>query len=307
MLGELCYWIFNMSITASLMGLFVLIIRKIKFIPHRVSVFLWIIPFIRMCIPLGLNSPYSLMTLISRLTTRTVTVYQPTEEIELSVSNFLMAADSYFPLTYKINILGRIFDLAGSIWIIITLSIIILLIILYVTAKCELKDSKIWKDNIFLSDNVDSPAVYGIITPRIVLPVSYNSSNAENLKYVIQHEKTHIRRKDNLWRLLGFLSAAIHWFNPLTWIFLKVFLADLELACDETAISEYSSEERKDYSKALLNCSQSRSLFASNFGGAKIRMRIENILSYKRMTVISASVFTILLLAIMYTLLTNAG
>lgn len=307
MLGELCYWIFNMSITASLMGLFVLIIRKIKFIPHRVSVFLWIIPFIRMCIPLGLNSPYSLMTLISRLTTRTVTVYQPTEEIELSVSNFLMAADSYFPLTYKINILGRIFDLAGSIWIIITLSIIILLIILYVTAKCELKDSKIWKDNIFLSDNIDSPAVYGIITPRIVLPVSYNSSNAENLKYVIQHEKTHIRRKDNLWRLLGFLSAAIHWFNPLTWIFLKVFLADLELACDETAISEYSSEERKDYSKALLNCSQSRSLFASNFGGAKIRMRIENILSYKRMTVISASVFTILLLAIMYTLLTNAG
>lgn len=307
MLGELCYWIFNMSITASLMGLFVLIIRKIKFIPHRVSVFLWIIPFIRMCIPLGLNSPYSLMTLISRLTTRTVTVYQPTEEIELSVSNFLMAADSYFPLTYKINILGRIFDLAGSIWIIITLSIIILLIILYVTAKCELKDSKIWKDNIFLSDNVDSPAVYGIITPRIVLPVSYNSSNAENLKYVIQHEKTHIRRKDNLWRLLGFLSASIHWFNPLTWIFLKVFLADLELACDETAISEYSSEERKDYSKALLNCSQSRSLFASNFGGAKIRMRIENILSYKRMTVISASVFTILLLAIMYTLLTNAG
>gem|GEM_PF-6034021 len=36
-------------------------------------------------------------------------------------------------------------------------------------------------------------------------------------------------------------------------------------------------------------------------------MRIENVLSYKKMTVVSACGFTILILAIMYTLLTNAG
>ncbi|MBQ9557910.1 MAG: peptidase M56 BlaR1, partial [Clostridia bacterium] len=79
--GELCYWIFNMSIIATVTGLLVLLIRRIKFIPRRVSVFLWIIPFARMCVPFGLNSRYSLMTLISRVTTRTVTVYQPTDDI----------------------------------------------------------------------------------------------------------------------------------------------------------------------------------------------------------------------------------
>ena len=66
MLGEYCYWIFNMSIIASLMGLIVLVLRRLKCIPHRVSVFLWIVPFVRMCIPWGINSRYSLMSLISK-------------------------------------------------------------------------------------------------------------------------------------------------------------------------------------------------------------------------------------------------
>jgi beta-lactamase regulating signal transducer with metallopeptidase domain len=304
MLGELCYWIFNMSIIASLVGLFVLIIRKLKFIPHRVSVFLWIIPFVRMCIPLGLSSPYSLMTLISRLTTRTVTVYQLTEEIELSLTNSIMAANSYFPITYKVNILKQIFDVAALIWIIGALAIIIVLAILYTATKREIKDSKLLENNIFLSEKVQSPAVYGIINPRIVLPDSFTN---QELKYILQHEKTHIRRRDNLWRLLGFLAAAIHWFNPFSWVFLTVFLSDLELACEEAAVAKYKGEERKEYARTLLNCNRSKSFFASAFGGARVRMRIENVLSYKEMTVVSAIGFTILILAIIVTLLTNAG
>ena len=78
------YWVLNMSIIASFMGLLVLILRKIKVIPKRVSVFLWIIPFFRMCVPFGINNPYSLMTLISKFTTRTVTVYEPLDPIKIS-------------------------------------------------------------------------------------------------------------------------------------------------------------------------------------------------------------------------------
>lgn len=304
MLGEFCYWIFNMSIIASLAGVFVLIIRKLNFIPHRISVFLWAIPFVRMCIPLGLNSQYSLMTLLARLTTKTVTVYQPAEKIEFSATNFIMAANSYFPITYKVNVLGKIFNAAALIWIIGALAIIIALAILYISTKREIRESKHLENNIFLSDKVESPAVYGIIRPKIVLPIAYAG---RELKYVLQHEKNHIRRKDNLWRLLGFITAAIHWFNPFSWVFLKVFLSDLELACDEAAISEYNNEERKEYAITLLDCSQNKSLFASSFGGAKVRMRIENVLSYKQMTVVSAAGFTILILAVVYTLLTNAG
>ena len=58
MLGRVCYWIFNMSIIATFMGLLVLLIRRFKGIPRRILVFLWAVPFLRMCFPLGINSKY---------------------------------------------------------------------------------------------------------------------------------------------------------------------------------------------------------------------------------------------------------
>jgi len=304
MIGEVCYWIFNMSIIASFMGLIVLLIRKIRFIPHRVSVFLWIVPFVRMLIPLGLNSPYSLMSLISRITTRTVTVYRLTEDLSLSTSNTIMAAESYDPITYKVNILENIFNVAGIVWTAGAVTVFLVLVILYCASLLEIRDAVPFKEDIYLSGKVVSPAVYGIFRPRIILPSSYAE---KDLKYIIRHERTHIHRKDNLWRLLGFFAASVHWFNPLSWLFLKEFLSDLELACDEKAVSSYGRNEQKEYALTILEYSGKRNMFASSFGGAKVRSRIENILSYKKMTAVSASVFTVMVLIIIYTLLTNAG
>lgn len=304
MIGRICYWVINMSIVASFMGLIVLLIRKIRFIPRRVSVFLWIIPFLRMAVPVGLNSRYSLMSLVSRLMTKTVTVYQPSDDIAFSFSNSIRAAESYSPITYKVNILGTVFSVAGMIWTVVSLALLIALTIIYVSTKNAVADSRLLESNIFFSDKVDSPAVYGIIRPKIIIPGSYEDME---LKYIIRHEKTHIKRLDNLWRIIGFITASIHWFNPLSWVFLKAFLNDLELACDEMAVSGYDKEERKEYARTLLSCSGSKSLLVSAFGGAKVRTRIENVLSYKKMTAFSAIGFTLLVLVIIFTLITNAG
>ncbi|MBE7070020.1 MAG: M56 family metallopeptidase [Ruminococcaceae bacterium] len=304
MIGGICYWVINMSIVASFMGLIVMLIRKIKIIPHRVSVFLWIIPFLRMTVPVGINSPYSLMTLISRLTTKTVTVYQPTEDIALSYTNTIGAAESYSPITYKADFLKTVFSVTGFVWIIGSLALLIALTIIYVSTKRAVADSRFLKKIVYLSDKVDSPAVYGIFRPKIVIPESYKD---KDLEYIVRHEKTHIKRLDNLWRILGFITAAVHWFNPLSWVFLKAFLTDLELACDEMAVAGFEKEKRKEYARTLLECSQSKSMLVSAFGGAKVRTRIENVLSYKKMTAFSAIGFTVLVLVIIITLITNAG
>ena len=304
MIGEICYWIFNMSIAASVMGLLVLLIRKLNFIPRRVSVFLWIVPFARMICPLAFGSRYSLMSLLSRFTTKTVTVYQPSDSLSIVTSNFLQAAESYAPITYKVNVLEKVFKVAGLVWLIIALALIIALGFMYVTTMRAIKDAKHLRDNVYTSDRVDSPAVYGIIKPRIVLP---GICPEKDMEYILRHENTHIRRGDNLWRLLGFLTAAIHWFNPLSWVFLKAFLADIELACDERVIADYGKEEQKEYARTLLACARGKSLFVSAFGGAKVRTRIENILSYKKMTAFSAAGFTVLIAVIIFTRITNAG
>ena len=140
MLQEIFYWIFNMSITAAVTGVLVLLVRQIKKIPRRLSVFLWLIPFLRMTIPFGLNSPYSLMSLLSKITTKTIIVYQPTEDLAFSMTNSVMAAETYFPITYKVNILEDIFAVASVVWIIVLLSILLMLAVTYFTAIYEIKD-----------------------------------------------------------------------------------------------------------------------------------------------------------------------
>lgn len=304
MLQEVFYWIFNMSITAAITGMLIMLVRLIKRIPRRITVFLWIIPFLRMSFPFGLNSPYSLMSLLSKIATKTIVVFQPTEDFAFSMMNSVMAADTYFPITYKTNVLEDIFTVVSFIWVIVSLAILLMLVVTYFSTIYEIKDSTHIRDNIYLSEKIISPAVYGIVKPKIILPASYKDRDVD---LVILHENTHIRSFDNLWRMIAFVIVAVHWFNPLCWLFLKEFLADLELSCDERVLTKIGSDRAKDYASSLLESRQRTTVFASAFGGAKIRTRIENILSFKKLTWLSLTVFIALIGTIFYALLTNAG
>ena len=304
MLAEVFYWILNMSITAAITGLFVMALRRVKRLPRRLAVFLWAVPFLRMAVPFGLNSPYSLMTLASKIMAKTVVVYQPAEELAFSMMNSVGAAESYFPLTYKARALEKVFGAASAVWIIGALAIVLMLAAVYFTTMREMKDAAHLRGNVYLSEKSASPAVYGVLKPKIILPEPYRDRNIE---LIILHEETHIRRADNLWRTLAFLLTAAHWFNPLCWVFLGMFLADLELSCDEYVLARLGGGRAKEYARTLLESGQSKTVFASAFGGARIRTRIENILSFRKMTGFSLALCTAWIAAVFYVLLTNAG
>ncbi|MDE7430694.1 MAG: M56 family metallopeptidase [Lachnospiraceae bacterium] len=201
------------------------------------------------------------------------------------------------------NIVDNIFNITSVIWVIVFLAITLMLAVIYFMTLHEMKDAKHLRDNIYLSDRITSPAVYGIIKPKIILPTSYEG---KNIDLILLHENMHIRRADNLWRLLAFLVVSAHWFNPLCWVFLKLFLTDLELSCDECVLVKLGDDHSKEYAHSLLESKESANVFTSAFGGAKIKTRIENILSFKKITWISFIVFLTLLTAIFYVLLTNA-
>ena len=111
----------------------------------------------------------------------------------------------------------------------------------------------------------------------------------------------------NLWRILAFLIVAAHWFNPLCWVFLKLLLTDLELSCDECVLARLGDNRAKEYALSLLESRQGATVFASACGGAKIRTRIENILSFTKLTWLSLAVFVALIGVVFYVLLTNAA
>ena len=199
-MDELFYWLLNMSIIASLTGAIVMLIRMIKKIPRRIIVVLWAIPLLRFWLPIGIGSKYGLMTLLSQFTTRTVVIYN-NGLTNFSFSNSIMAANDYFPLAYKTPLLANVFIYGAIVWAIIATAICTTLTILYINTLFELKDAKHLYDRVYCSKKVNTPAVYGIIRPRIIIPDFMKDS--EKLELVVLHETRHIRRGDNFWRILA--------------------------------------------------------------------------------------------------------
>ena len=303
MLGEIFYWVFNMSITASVTGLVVLILTRIRLFPRKAAVWLWAIPFLRMTLPVGMSVEYSLMTLMSELGTKTVTVYEEVK-VPLTTMNHIGAAATYFPITYEVNLLEELFNTAGVIWLAVSIAVLLTVTVIYITTLCELRGAVHLRENVYISEKITSPAVYGIFRPRVILPAAYADRDNE---LVLLHERMHIRHLDNLWRLAALIITSFHWFNPLSWVFLRCLLSDIELSCDARVLSRIGGDRAKEYALTLIEAKRGRTVFASAFGGARIRTRIENILSFRKMTALSFWAFSMLLAVVFYILMTNAA
>lgn len=306
MLGDIFYWLFNMSIVASLSGAVILLLRRVRRIPRRLIALLWAIPCIRMWVPFGIGGRYGLMSLLNsfRYRSRTVYIYRSGDRAVVTMSNSAGATvDGIVPLTYREDLLRDLFRVAGIVWAAVFGLLLLLIVILYFSALRDLRGATRLRENLYLSDRVTSPAVYGIFRPKIVLPASTPEADHP---MILAHETAHIRRGDNLFRLIAFLSVALHWFNPLSWVFLRYYLSDAEEACDERVLSKLDEEGRRDYARCLLNQAERRAAFPAAFGGAKLRDRVKRIVSYENLTFFSALGCVLLAAALTYFLLTNA-
>ncbi len=134
---------------------------------------------------------------------------------------------------------------------------------------------------IFRSEFISSPFVFGIVRPGIYLPCSMSE---EHIPYVLRHERAHIARCDHIVRCAFVPVLAAHWFNPVVWTAYALMCRDMELACDERAVSGMDHAGRQRYSAALLACSTGRSIALSpvGFGDVSVKERIINIMEYSR-------------------------
>lgn len=100
---------------------------------------------------------------------------------------------------------------------------------------------------------VQSPALLGILRPRLLLPAGLAASlGHEELRHVILHELAHFRRRDIAVNWLMALVQALHWFNPFVWLAFHRMRQEQELACDETVLAVLRPEERRRYGHTLL-------------------------------------------------------
>ena len=107
--------------------------------------------------------------------------------------------------------------------------------------------------NVWITAAVESPALTGLLGPRILLPLRTAAELKPNeLRYVLMHELAHLRRMD-LWTNWGLcLLQAIHWFNPLVWWAFYRSRIEAERATDDWVMHRISDGVNKEYGEALL-------------------------------------------------------
>jgi len=74
-------------------------------------------------------------------------------------------------------------------------------VVSYLKVKRQVRACINVQENIYYCDDIDTPFVFGLFKPGIYLPSGMDEATME---YVLRHEREHLRRGDQWWKLFGF-------------------------------------------------------------------------------------------------------
>ncbi len=143
---------------------------------------------------------------------------------------------------------------------------------------------------VWISPSVSSPAVAGVLRPALLLPERFDHAfTLSEVRLILQHELTHLKRHDLPVNALLCVLMALHWFNPLLWLAFFKVRADREAACDAQVLEDATHARRVEYGHALLKVESAFSPLSLSLGfvgifqrGTALRSRIRAIATQRR-------------------------
>ena len=290
-----CQTLFTMTAAATVSALAVMVLRLLlKKAPRWLTCALWLVVFLRMVCPVSLDLPVSLMPtsvtsgaaaerVIPSTITSTVPETTPTqsapaaaEEPEPAVSTAPTATPEPTSSGLDRN------DFLFAVWAMGAAGMALWGAVSYLRLRRRISEAVRLEGNLYETDQIDTPFVCGFFRPRIYLPVNLDPTDRE---YVILHEQAHIRRLDHLTKPLAYLALCVHWFNPVLHLAFRLFCRDVESACDQAVIRNFSRTDTAGYAAALLHLGRKNSLPQSvplAFGEENAKRRVKGVLTYKK-------------------------
>ncbi len=160
------------------------------------------------------------------------------------------------------------------------------------------------------SDRIKAPLTYGVFRPVILLPETIHCSDEAELKVILTHEFTHIRRFDTLIKLVLAAAVCVHWFNPFVWVMYVLANRDIELSCDETVVRTLGESMKSTYALTLIGWEERKSSLApliSGFSKNAIEERIIAIMKIKKTSLIGMMLALTLVIGTVTVFATNAA
>lgn len=323
MLSDIFYTVLKMNCIASVVAVVLLLV---KFIlqkigcPRKIMFLLWAVIAFRLICPTSLSTEFSSFNLAktfkngisnnatihdSILQNNAVVYYQtPSETDTFLANNEIPAARANVPQKDMKEIVGLYL---ASAWIVGMYVMAAIGVIAYFILRKRLRFAIKLKDNIYFAENIPTSFVFGIFRPKIYVP--YNMSET-SLGHIIAHEKTHIRRKDHLSKIMAYMLLTVHWFNPLNWLLFKLFSDDMEFSCDESVMSKIGFENKKEYLYSLISSATSNRntifIYSVCFSLNTTKRRIKNMIQFKKQSKFLAVTAILSCLALVVAFGTNA-
>ena len=267
-IAPIFYKLLFMSITASLIGVIIIVIRKCvdSKISPKWKYTLWFLVLISLMVSYRPISNFSLTNEISQIKNISFRLqYQEINKANNNQNYTLQQKAEHNQIMYQ----TIIFDIAlPLIWFTISVISIAYLLVskLYIEYKIKLNKLEISDNTIIIFDEckkilgieknielitqsyLSSPAIIGIFKPKIILPDYYISD--QSLKFVLLHELCHYKRKDMVINYIMLFLSAIYWFNPLVFILFKLIREDMEILNDNYVLKYI--DNKKGYTLSLV-------------------------------------------------------
>lgn len=294
MLTPLFSVILNMSITASVVILFVLPARRLlKHAPKVFSYALWGVVLFRLLCPFSLSAQFSLLGLFQAPAGETGQMaYLPLPSEATPQQAPLPAAapaadagevpQEVSPSPVSSTPSPSLMEVASVLWAVGAAAMLAYSLAQLIRLRRRLVGALALDKTLRLADHIDTPFVLGLFRPKIYLP---SHLSPQEQRYIICHEQQHIRRGDPILRTVAFAALCLHWFNPLVWLAFRLSGRDMEMCCDEGVIRQLGAEVRGDYSTCLLHFSaRGQHSFTAPlaFGEGDTKERIENIMKARK-------------------------
>ena len=285
----------TMSLTAAIAAGVVMVLRLfLKKVPRWITCLLWAVVLLRMVCPVGFSLPVSLMpeTVSSGAYIERVFPQQAqASAAEAQATAPTPATTTQTPVTRETTTVipaaqqptGPDRDTVLTIlWAAGGIACLAWGAVSYLRLRLRIADAILVEENIYETDQIDSPFVCGFFRPRIYLPVGLAEPGR---RYVLLHEQAHIRRRDYLTKPLAYLALCFHWFNPVLWLAYHLFGRDIETATDQAVIRSFGRTDTAGYAAALLHLGHKPSFPQAvplAFGEENPKHRIRSVLSYKK-------------------------
>lgn len=302
--------IFILSVTGTLLSLFLLLIRPItkKAFSSRWHYYTYVLAMLVFLIPLSIRIPESVTENESGLIhSANNEVLQKENDAGIIV---ITRADSYTSDVADIenptkdkesldfeSVFMQISKYAFYIWLFgtvlyLSFSVISHFVFVKKAMSFSTEDIKgIYAESpgksikVIKTDYVSSPVLVGILKARLFIP--NGEFSGETLDNIMLHEYVHVKRNDIAVKWLCLISKSVHWFNPFVHILSHFIETECEISCDMAATRHLDNDGIKNYCETILSLITAKNKISSTVlcaGGTKktLERRFKAIMEKKK-------------------------